>query len=84
MPTLPSPGDVTQEQADRILAAFGSVAKYRRYMLYCIKQFVLQTELQQFDQAQTQATSNRGIKMTEIATSLADLDPPPEPEPEVP
>lgn len=43
MPTLPTV-DVTQAQADRLLAAHGSAANYRRWLVEANKKFVIDYE----------------------------------------
>jgi hypothetical protein len=45
MPTMPTI-DVTQAQADRALAAFGSVANYKRWLADSVRDFVVNKERQ--------------------------------------
>lgn len=44
MPTLPTLA-VTQPQADRLLAVFGSVESYKQWLLTSLKQAVMEAEL---------------------------------------
>ena len=43
MPTMPTI-DVTQVQADRALAAFGSVANYKRWLADSVRDYVVNKE----------------------------------------
>lgn len=52
MPDLPTL-TVTQEQADRMIAAYGSVANYRAWLKQKIVAFVLDYEMAQQDQQYT-------------------------------
>ena len=49
MPTLPT-FEVTQAQADRIQAAFGSIANYRAWLKQAIKDYVFNHESEQITQ----------------------------------
>lgn len=64
LPTI----EVTQAQADRVLAAYGSVANYRAWLRRGVVDYVVQFEMEAFRASQQQA----GIdKQAQIQSEMA-------------
>lgn len=80
MPDLPTI-NVTQAQADRMLAAFGSVPKYKEWLRQQIVNHVLSVEVQGVQQEVEVA---QRAKRQEVIDALPKPPPPPAEPPPVP
>ena len=66
MPTMPTI-DVTQAQADRALAAYGSVANYKRWLADSVREYVVTKERAAINLRHEQA------RQAEVAQVEADM-----------
>lgn len=73
MPTLPTV-TVTQAQADRMLAAYGDVAGYKRWLVESIKTYVVEQEAKKIQDAEYQRSlqfeTDRRAQLDALAASL--------------
>lgn len=76
MPTLPTV-TVTQTQADRMLAAYGSVTAYKQWLVKMIKEYVVYQEALKIDQADlVRAQQHEADKKAQLDALNASLDVP--------
>lgn len=74
MPTLPTV-TVTQTQADRMLAAYGSVAAYKQWLVKQIKEYVVYQEALKIDQTDlARAQQHEADKQAQLDALSASLE----------
>lgn len=78
MPNLPTV-NVTQAQADRILAVFGDIPTYRRWLATAVKEYVILKEAEKIDAEAYQAAvvaedkKQKTLKDLDLSLTVPDL-----------
>lgn len=80
MPALPTL-DVTKAQADRMMAAFGSVENYKEWLRQQILHYVIDTEV---EQVRLEVTQREIDKKAEVIRAMPAPSQPSEPVPVLP
>lgn len=76
MPNLPTV-NVTQAQADRILAVFGDIPSYKRWLVQAIKEYVVQQEILRMEEiSYTEAQAAEAARLKKLSDLRNSLDVP--------